>query len=1360
MPTDRTDSARKVGGVTLLCLLVGGLSLLGLLGHALSRTGMGALGTTSMPMSAPSALVMLLLAGATLAPTLSSARGRRVSLVLVGLVVVVIGFGLAGQVAVLHPSTLLTTRGPHLSFPSALAGLMAALALGLRWAWTPASWTLRQGSAGAALGTLSLGAMAVIGHVVGAPGLYDTQRPPMSLASSLAALLLGAALVRLAGRDVLPLSLFRPVSGGSEALGGRASTRGPLALFLGTVVIILLGGHLFLRQQFLDARQSAKAGLLDIAELKAREISQWHRDRLDGASRMTRSHLVHERLSRFLGGAREPALQAEVADWLVQQVRGDWAFAALFDAQGKVQLASPEGSPFARENLDWELVNRALQSRDRQVMDLHRDPDQPDAHLTLWIPLLSSPEGQGRPYGVLLLVVDPRLFLFPLLQSRPTSSTTAETLLVRQDGDHVVYLNELRHRPGAPLSLRTPLNQARPGAEDLALRGHPHDLVAGLDYRQEPVLAAIRPVEGTPWSLVAKVDEAEIYGPLRSRAWGGAVGLFALMGCAALGIGLVLRYRETDAQRIQLGLLQRFEWLMREANDIILLLDGEGRILEANVQAAEQYGYSAEELKGMNVLDLRSPETQSLGVSQFAQARETGAVRFETIHQRRDGSLFPVEVSARAVTDQGGLQVITFIRDTTEQVARNREIQRMTRLYAAMGEVGQAIARSDSPEDLFGRVSRVMVQSGGFAMAWVGWEQPLTHQVTVAARFGDEDDLLGSAEVRTDATPGGQGAVGTAIRQGRPCVVNDIAEAPGVVPWQSALAASGFMATAAFPIRVAGQVKGALAVYAREKGIFGDHEVTLLDEAARDISFALDHLAEQAQRRETEEALRESEQFLKEAQDAGGIGTFTWDIRQNRWHGSTSLDRLFGTDTRHPRTLKGWMLLVPADLRSGVAAQVRAAFAGSDRFELEYPICRPSDGALRWLQGRGEVLRNEAGAPLSLVGIMQDITERRDGEEERKRLQSQLHQAQKLESLGSLAGGVAHDMNNVLGAILSLASSLRELADPFSRESKNLDTIISACMRGRGVVKSLLYFARKDLQEERAIDLNDLVREMSHLLGHTMLQRVHLQMDLEEDLGTVRGDGGALSHALMNLCVNAMDAMPEGGVIHILTSADADGGVSLRVRDTGEGMPPEVMAKAMEPFFTTKPQGKGTGLGLAMVYGTMKAHEGELELHSLKGQGTEVVLRFPAERVTLSAPRSAAPAVSQEVQQPLRILLVDDDDLIREAVPPMLELLGHRVLAAAGGLSALRILETGEPLDLVVLDMNMPGMSGAEVLPRILELRPGLQVILATGFSDHEVAPLMEGRSEVFSLRKPFSLKEFQHKISTLRFPLTVAGDP
>ena len=266
------------------------------------------------------------------------------------------------------------------------------------------------------------------------------------------------------------------------------------------------------------------------------------------------------------------------------------------------------------------------------------------------------------------------------------------------------------------------------------------------------------------------------------------------------------------------------------------------------------------------------------------------------------------------------------------------------------------------------------------------------------------------------------------------------------------------------------------------------------------------------------------------------------------------------------------------------------------------------------------------------------------------------------------------------------------------------------------------------------------------------LQRIQLRMDLKEGLGLLRGDPGALSHALMNLCVNAIDAMPGGGTLQLRTDEDGEGGLMLSVLDSGTGMVPEVLAKAMEPFYTTKAPGKGTGLGLAMVYGTMMAHEGAFDLSSTPGHGTEAILRFPASRVGPRVPaRDVTPALAFMPHEPLRILLVDDDELIREAVTPLLEMLGHTVTTAPGGAKALEHLRSGLKVDLVILDMNMPGMGGAEALPRILELRPGLPVIMATGYSDNEIAPLLEDRPSVTSIRKPFSLKEIQFKIAGLQ---------
>jgi CheY-like chemotaxis protein len=206
--------------------------------------------------------------------------------------------------------------------------------------------------------------------------------------------------------------------------------------------------------------------------------------------------------------------------------------------------------------------------------------------------------------------------------------------------------------------------------------------------------------------------------------------------------------------------------------------------------------------------------------------------------------------------------------------------------------------------------------------------------------------------------------------------------------------------------------------------------------------------------------------------------------------------------------------------------------------------------------------------------------------------------------------------------------------------------------------------------------------------------------------------------------------------------------VEFSIKDTGDGMTPEVARRAIEPFFTTKPMGKGTGLGLAMVYGTVKAHKGALEIRSEPGQGTEVILSFPP--LPDSAAGAAAPVAEPSPSPARRILLVDDDELIRMSVGPMLTALGHEVELAQSGQEALERFQSGLRVDLVILDMNMPGLNGAQTLARLLALHPGQPVLMATGYSDDSIAPLLAGHPNVHSLRKPFTLKELRTKLSSI----------
>lgn len=393
-------------------------------------------------------------------------------------------------------------------------------------------------------------------------------------------------------------------------------------------------------------------------------------------------------------------------------------------------------------------------------------------------------------------------------------------------------------------------------------------------------------------------------------------------------------------------------------------------------------------------------------------------------------------------------------------------------------------------------------------------------------------------------------------------------------------------------------------------------------------------------------------------------------------------------------------------------------------------------------------LRNAEGGLVGLFGITRDITDRIHEEETRRRLEAEVQHAQRLESLGRLASGVAHDMNNVLAAVHAATELLKAQRAGDAPLAKSLDTILMATRRGRDLVKGLTAFARKGLAgEPEALDLNELVREEAALLERTLLKRVEVVLDLAPDLPLVRGERSSLGNALMNLCVNAVDAMPRGGTLTLRTRG-LGAQVELAVADTGEGMTPEVMAQATDPFFTTKPVGKGTGLGLATVRSVAVAHSGSLELQSEPGQGTCIRIVLPS----ISEVRPAAP-VPPEAGQPViprRILLVDDDDLVRRSLADLLASGGHAVATASDGASALRHLESEAAIDLVVLDLNMHGLDGAETLDRLRQFRPDLPVLIVSGFLDALSPVFLADQVRVRTLAKPFSLARFQERLKEL----------
>jgi signal transduction histidine kinase/CheY-like chemotaxis protein len=396
--------------------------------------------------------------------------------------------------------------------------------------------------------------------------------------------------------------------------------------------------------------------------------------------------------------------------------------------------------------------------------------------------------------------------------------------------------------------------------------------------------------------------------------------------------------------------------------------------------------------------------------------------------------------------------------------------------------------------------------------------------------------------------------------------------------------------------------------------------------------------------------------------------------------------------------------------------------------------------------------------PDVVIAVVRDMTRQKRGEAQRLNLQLQLQQAQKMESLGNLAGGVAHDMNNVLGAILGIASFLQEMRPEGEHLGKAADTIVKAANRGAELVRNLLRFARQEPIRRNNLDLNSLVGDVAQLLERTTLAKINLALDLAPALRPVSGDPSSLTHSLMNICVNSVDAMPNGGTLTMRTRNVDDGWVEIAITDTGCGMPPEVLQKALDPFFTTKGTGKGTGLGLTMVYSTVKAHGGWMDLQSEPGKGTCVTLRFrPAEP-------GGAPSEPQDVDGPpvqahaLKILVVDDDELMQVTLLRLLETLGHVPVTAADGESALVSLAEGSLPNLILLDMNMPGLGGMGTLPRIRANHPALPVVLITGKADQDALALVQTYPCVSLLPKPFSLGELRDRIESCTSTHSLGG--
>jgi PAS domain S-box-containing protein len=434
-----------------------------------------------------------------------------------------------------------------------------------------------------------------------------------------------------------------------------------------------------------------------------------------------------------------------------------------------------------------------------------------------------------------------------------------------------------------------------------------------------------------------------------------------------------------------------------------------------------------------------------------------------------------------------------------------------------------------------------------------------------------------------------------------------------------------------------------------------------------------------------------------------------------------------------------WIDLIVAEDRDR-ALESTARLSSGEAVSRLVTRVEARDGRVVWLDW---TLVPETGSG-RLYGVARDITEATENEERLRDTEQQLQQMQKMEAVGQLTGGIAHDFNNMLTPIVGNLDLIARRHPDDERTLRMVTGARQSADRASTLVSRLLSFARKQHLDPQTVDVVSLVRGMEDLISRALGPMFEVAISAEDAVGSVKVDPNAFENALLNLSVNAKDAMPEGGPLVIdiarrsLTRA-ADQGrqpgryVVVSVRDTGHGMDEETMRRAIEPFYTTKDMGKGTGLGLSMVHGMAAQSGGGLVLESRPGVGTVAAVWLPVVDEAVHAEAKPAVAAATAAARPLKILVVDDEPLVRQSVSAMLEDAGHEVVAAECGIQALQILRDGDGFDMLVTDHLMPGMTGLQLIEQVRAARPGMKVLLVTGYSQMDEDP------SVPRLGKPFS---------------------
>jgi PAS domain S-box-containing protein len=778
------------------------------------------------------------------------------------------------------------------------------------------------------------------------------------------------------------------------------------------------------------------------------------------------------------------------------------------------------------------------------------------------------------------------------------------------------------------------------------------------------------------------------------------------------------------------------------SGDLIWTLDREGRFSFLNPAAARAFGYPAEELLGRRYGDLRPAEDAASDQELFARLQAGEALAGYQVRQpRRDGTTLTLALTALPFRGPDGSVAGTLIaaRDLTGELrVRQRE--------AALAGLGHRLSAASSPLE----AARIIV---GVAQELLGWDacsldlyspESDTIQSVLTMDTMEEGRRVDVAHAYPAGPPGPM--TRRVLSEGSQLILRETPELAdaGLTPFGTGRRSASLMFV---PIRHGERIAGVMSIQSYTPQAYDCGDLDLLETLA-------DHCGGALERLRVEAALRESQAQLARTESFALVMTAHVSL-DGRWlKVPPTLCTLLGTSEAELLGAPVSAVTHPEHVAEDEAERRRLAAGEVRSSDLELRLLRRDGGAV-WAYLNRSVVQDAAGSPLYLLTYLRDVTDRRT-------LEEQLRQAQKMEAVGQLAGGIAHDFNNLLTAIIGNGELLLrdlEISDP---RRLDLLEINRAAHRAATLTRQLLAFSRKQILQPRLLNLNQVVTELSTMLRRVIGEHVELRLDLDPALGLVLADPGQMEQVITNLAVNGRDAMPSGGCLtirtltldgsHVPRTAPEDGDllgphVALVVSDNGVGMDDRTRARLFEPFFTTKELGRGTGLGLATVYGIVRQSGGHIRVHTRLHEGSTFTVYLPRAEGP-AHPETESAAAAEEPGGAGTVLVVEDEEAVRTLACRVLRAKGYRVLEAANADLALAILggATGS-IDLLLTDVVMPGMSGPALAQRLLSRHPSLRVLYMSGYAEEAIERQGSLPAGGDLLEKPFTADQLARRV-------------